>query len=222
MPFILEYRGVFRTPLILIIIAKSKNPLLVLASCAALFGATPAAAIGDFLDGVLAERGGAGAGMALRVEQSQYRGAGVRFDLLPLYLYEGEHVYLHASRAGLKMALGSESRVDAFVSRRLENSPVSNVPDSLSGIARRVPENDAGLGFSRRFGWGGVFAEVLHDVSGVSSGTEWRLGVESDRRSGALRLSPYLLFARRDARLNAYYFGVSAAEATATRQEYQP
>jgi outer membrane protein len=245
MAFILEYRGVFRTRPIQTIIAKPKNPgvasgpvrggsvgvrprlsggvLRAFAACAyALCVVTPAGATGDILDGVLAERGSAGWGLVVRVEQSQYRGGGVRFDLLPVYLYDGEHVYLHANRAGLKLALGPESRVDAFVSRRLENSPVENVPDSLSGITARVPENDIGMSFAQRFGWGSAYTEVLHDVSGVSGGTEWRLGVESERRRGALRLQPYLVLAQRSARLNGYYYGVSAAEATPTRPGYQP
>lgn len=233
MAFILEYRGVFRTRPIHTIIPKPKNPrvasrpfgrtLCAVAACAyALCGVTPAGATGDVLDGLLAERGSAGWGMMLRVEQSQYRGAGVRFDLLPLYLYDGEVAYLHANRAGLKLALGPQSRVDAFVSRRLESSPVENVPDSLSGINHRVPEDDIGLSFAQRFGWGSAYAEVLHDVSGVSHGTEWRLGVEGERRRGALRLAPYLVLAARNARLNDYYYGVSAAEATPTRPAYQP
>ncbi len=233
MAFILEYRGVFRTRPIQTIIPKPKNPrvasrpvgrsLCALVACAyALCSATPACAAGDVLDGVLAERGSAGWGMVLRVEHSEYRGAGVRFDLLPLYLYEGEFAYLHSNRAGLKLSPRPETRIDAFVSRRLENSPVQNVPDSLAGISARVPENDIGLGLAQRFGWGSAYAEVLHDLSGVSRGTEWRLGMEGERRRGALRLTPYLLLARRDARLNGYYYGVSASEATPTRPAYQP
>jgi outer membrane protein len=51
--------------------------------------------------GVLATPGGAGLGAAIRGERSMYRGAGVRNDLLPLYMYDGKHLYLHAYRFGL-------------------------------------------------------------------------------------------------------------------------
>jgi outer membrane protein len=199
----------------------SRGALRALACAYALCAITPAGAAGDVLDGVLARRGSAGWGFVARVEQSQYRGGGVRFDILPVYLYEGEFVYLHGNRAGLKLALGPESRGYAFVSRRLENSPVQNIPDSLSGIAARVPENDIGLSFAQRFGWGSAYTEVLHDVSGVSHGTEWRVGFEGEQRRGALRLAPYLVLAQRNARLNDYYYGVSAPESTATRPAYQ-
>lgn len=63
---------------------------------------SPAGANNDPLVGLLNGPGDAGLGIATRFEQSLYRGGGTRHDLLPLYLYEGSHFYLHAYRAGLK------------------------------------------------------------------------------------------------------------------------
>jgi outer membrane protein len=184
--------------------------------------APPAAATGDFLAGVLDGRGGAGTGMLARVEQSPYRGGGVRIDLSPLYLYEGEHLYLHSHRAGIKSDIGPDKRVAAFLSLRLESFPVDRVPASLTGMSRRTPETDFGLSYEQRFEWGNVFGEVLRDVSNNSGGAEWRLGAGTEGRRGRLKLAPYFMLAARNARLNDTYYGVMPPEATADRPAYRP
>ena len=51
--------------------------------------------------------GGAGIGPAVSAERSPYRGAGVQYDFVPLYVYEGEHLYLHSYSAGLKFGSGT-------------------------------------------------------------------------------------------------------------------
>src|SRR5487761_2211050 len=66
-------------------------------------GSQLAAANGDPLIGILSVPGGTGLGFATRMERSPYRDGGTRNDLVPLYLYEGKHVYLHAYRVGLKL-----------------------------------------------------------------------------------------------------------------------
>jgi outer membrane protein len=224
MAFILEYRGVFRT------ISRSgptiRNVRLPRAfvACALALGATaapPAAATSDFLADTT-ERGSAGWGIATRFEQSPYRGGGVRIDLLPLYLYEGEYVYLHSYRAGLKLDFGSGKRAAAFLSHRSESFPVERVPASLAGMSTRVPGTDFGLSYEQRFDWGHGFVEVLHDVSNNSGGTEWRLGAATEWWRGRLMLAPYFMLSARDARLNNYYYGVNDSEAAADRPAYRP
>src|SRR6266852_5492155 len=224
MAFILEYRGVFRTlsrsgP----IIRNVRLPRAFVACALALSAsaAPPAAATSDFLADIT-ERSSAGWGIVSRFEQSPYRGGGVRIDLLPLYLYEGEHVYLHSYRAGLKVDFGSDKRAAAFLSHRFESFPVERVPASLTGMSTRVPGTDFGLSYEQRFDWGNGFAEVLHDVSNNSGGTEWRLGAATEFWRGRLTLAPYFMLSARDARLNGYYYGVSASEAAADRPAYRP
>jgi outer membrane protein len=146
----------------------------------------------------------------------------VRIDLMPLYLYEGEHIYLHTYRAGLKFDFESDKRVAAFLSHRFESFPVAQVPASLAGMSVRTPGTDFGLSYEQRFDWGSAFGEILRDVSHNSSGTEWRLGAGTERRRGRLKLAPYLMLAARNARLNDYYYGVNPSESTEDRPAYQP
>jgi len=179
----------------------------------------PAAANSDFLSDLVG-KDSAGLGAALRAEQSLYRGGGVRLDVLPIYLYEGEHLYLHSNRFGLKFNLGPRRRVDIFVSRRLESSPVEQVPSSLDGMATRTTESEAGFSYEQRFDWGKVFVEYLRDTSHTSGGSELKVGYGREQNRGGLRLIPYLTLSARDARLNDYYYGVTAAEVTTDRPAY--
>jgi outer membrane protein len=182
----------------------------------------PAAATSDPLVGLLEGEGSAGLGAAVRIEPSMYKDAGVRYDLLPLLLYESKYVYLHGYRLGLKLYDAPEQLLDVFVSHRFEGFPYDSLPDSLAGMAGRDTGTDAGISYERRGEWGAAFVELLHDVSGASSGSEARLGYFYERRRGGVRMRPYATLSWRDATLNNYYYGVLPGEATATRPAYQP
>jgi outer membrane protein len=182
----------------------------------------PALATSDPLVGLLEGEGSAGLGAAVRIENSMYKDAGVQYDLLPLVLYENNYVYLHGYRLGLKLHETTETLIDVFVSHRFEGFPYDKLPASLAGMAGRDTGTDAGLSFERRGTWGAAFVELLHDVSGASSGSEARLGYFYERRSGSWRLRPYATLSWRDATLNNYYYGVLPGEATATRPAYEP
>jgi MipA family protein len=186
------------------------------------FGSQFAAANGDPLIGILSVPGGAGLGFAAQTERSPYRNGGTRNDLVPLYLYEGKHVYLHAYRVGLKLYDRDDNRLDVFLAHRFESFPYDKIPSSLVGMTERGPGLDFGTSYQRSGPWGAVYAEYLHDVSGASEGSELRLGYNYEWKGARWRLRPHLMLARRDARLNGYYYGVRPDEATATRPAYQP
>jgi outer membrane protein len=174
----------------------------------------------DPLTGVAAP-GGAGIGAAIRSERSPYRGAGTRNDFLPIYLYEGERLYLHSHSIGLKFGtVATEPRYDFFIRHRFEGYPYDKIPESLAGMAKREPGLDIGASAQVGGDWGIAFAEVLHDASGASHGNELRLGYRYPWRSGRLWLRPHVQLGFRDAKLNNYYYGVRADEATPARPAY--
>ncbi len=194
-------------------------------ACAALclaFAALAVRASSDPLTGLLAAPGGAGLGVATRFESSPYRGGGTRYDLVPLYLYEGKRIYLHAYRFGLKLVDRPDERIEAFLAHRFEGFPYDRIPPSLAGMTARQPELDFGLGYERRGNWGALWAEWLHDATNTSDGNELRLGYNYAWRNGRVLIRPQFMLALRSARLNDYYYGVRADEATATRPAYMP
>ena len=166
--------------------------------------------------------GGAGLGVVTRVENSPYRGGGTRYDLVPIYMYQGKHVFLESYRVGLRFNGTPDSRLDLFLGYRFEGHPYDRIPVVLSGMANRGPGIDIGLGYQNRKPWGTFFGELLHDTSSGSSGTEVRAGYRYDWTIDRLQLQPQLALAARDANLNNYYYGVRLSEATATRPAYMP
>ncbi|MBG6073732.1 MULTISPECIES: MipA/OmpV family protein [unclassified Polaromonas] len=205
---------------------KSARLLLMGAGLAAagLLTMTPALALGELepLTNILSVPGSAGLGVVTHFESSPYRGAGNRYDVLPLYLYEGERFFLHANRGGVKLKEAGDQRFDWFIEQRLEGFPADRLPASLTGMATRDSGIDMGLSWRYRQPWGTVQAELLHDIGGFSKGSEFRLGYTYDLRYGRLSLRPNLSVALRDARLNNYYYGVQPGEATPGRAAYSP
>lgn len=176
----------------------------------------------DPLTEVLGTSGSVGLGFLAQVAPSPYKDGGVRFDLLPLYLYEGETLFLRANRAGVKLFSNNAQRLDLFLEQRLEGSPVDRLPSSLIGMANRDSGIDLGLAYRNTQPWGTVHAELIHDAGNTSKGNEARLGYSYQWRSGPWSLRPNLTFALRDARLNNYYYGVRPSEAIAGRSSYKP
>jgi outer membrane protein len=157
------------------------------------------------LTDILSTPGSAGLGLVTRIERSPYKDAGTRYDLLPLYLYEGERLFLHANRGGVKLLNGSERRLDLFVEQRLEGFPTERLPASLAGMSARDSAIDLGLAYRWRQPWGTLQAELVHDIGNTYKGNEFRLGYTYDWRSGPWMLRPSLTVAFRDAKLNNYY-----------------
>ena len=171
---------------------------------------------------VLSEPGSAGLGAVARFEASPYRGSGTRYDVLPLYLFEGERFFLDANRAGVKLFKGVDQRLDLFAAQRLEGFPSDRMPASLAGMTMRDSGIDLGLSWQYRQPWGNVQAEFLHDANNTSKGNELRLGYSYDWRSGPWSLRPSVSVALRDANLNNYYYGVRGSESTLDRPAYAP
>jgi outer membrane protein len=203
---------------------RSRGTPSLLLLLAALVAGSMTASIGransDPFTGIAAE-GGAGIGAFSRTVRSPYRGAGTQHDFLPMYLYEGDRLYFHSHSIGLKFGhVVTEPRFDVFLRRRFEGTPYGDIPASLAGMGRREPGIDAGASAQVGGGWGIGFAEVLHDVSGASQGSELRVGYRYPWRSGRLWLRPHAILGFRNNQLNNYYYGVRPDEAMPGRDAY--
>ena len=178
------------------------------------------------LTDILNTPGSAGLGLATRAATSPYLGGGTRYDLVPLYLYEGDRLFLHANRAGVKLFNDGDrnagQRFDLFVEQRFEGFPAESLPASLAGMTSRDSGIDLGLAYRLRQSWGTLRAELVRDVGSASRGYEARLGYGYDYRSGRWSLRPDVSVSWRDAKLNNYYYGVRANEAVAGRAAYAP
>jgi outer membrane protein len=171
---------------------------------------------------MLGAPGSAGLGVVLRSERSPYEGAGTRNDFVPVYLYEGKQVFLRASRAGVKLVDDRAHGLEAILDYRFEGFPYDRKPQSLAGMETREPTLDLGLAYHYRTALGTLNAEYLRDANSIHKGSEIRLRYNYDWHAGRLHLRPSLTLAARSAKLNNYYYGVRAEEATAARPAYDP
>jgi MipA family protein len=193
----------------------------VMAALAAGVGTVHAQAGHDALADLLDTPGSAALGGVSITSRSPYVDGGTRRDLLPLYLYEGQHLFLRGDRIGLKFSPAERQRFELFVRRRLEGHPLDAVPDSLEGMTPRRDGADLGLAWRIDLPLGTLRATALHDVSKVSQGSELALSIHQSWPSGRWVLRPGAGLTWRSARLNDFYYGVRAAEATAARPAYR-
>ncbi len=202
----------------------SLRPALAPALAACLLAPLAAHATSEVLVDLLAIPGSAGLGAIQRSGTTPYKNAAIGYDLVPLYMYEGKRMYLHASRIGVKLTEQPRHSVDVFLDYRFEGFPFEHTPASLAGMEKRRPSIDVGLGYRyrQRGGIGSVDVELMHDANQASGGTELRLSYNLDLEWGRLHLRPAIAMARRNARLNNYYYGVLPNEARADRPAYQP
>ena len=189
----------------------------------ALLCTAPALADDDPFGRLLEAPGSAGLGFVTRWEDSPYLDGGTRRDLLPLYLYEGERFFLRANRAGVKLwdDEDGQDRLELFVGRRLEGYPEDRQPESLEGMRVRNTGVDLGLRYRVQRGASSWSATAMHDIGGVSRGSELGLDYNHTIRRGRWALVPGASAAWRSGDLNDYYFGVGAGEAIAGRPAYR-
>ncbi len=162
----------------------------------------------------------------MRLSASPYLGGKARFDLMPLYTYDGDRLFLQANRAGIKLldeknSPGSQ-RFDLFVEQRLEGFATARLPAALSGMSTRDVSSDIGATYRLEQTWGTLRAEVFKGVGSKVRGTEARLGYSHEWRSGPWSFKPDVSVSWRDAKLNNYYYGVLPTEAIAGRPAYTP
>jgi outer membrane protein len=123
------------------------RPALAPALAACLLVPLAAHATSEVLVDLLAIPGSAGLGAIQRSGTTPYRGANIGYDLVPLYMYEGKTMYLHASRIGVKLAEQPRHSVDVFLDYRFEGFPFEQTPAALAGMDKRRPSIDYGVGY---------------------------------------------------------------------------
>ncbi|KRG42862.1 hypothetical protein ARC20_10635 [Stenotrophomonas panacihumi] len=204
----------------------SRSPLALATGvlCTALLAcmAPPAHAQDAMLGNLLEDPGSGAAGLGFlgRIESSPYRGADPRVDLMPLYLYEGERFFLRSNTAGVRVTGDHAAGLELFVERRLEGFPEDETPDVLEGMETRNSEADLGARYYGESGPHHWDASVRQDISSTSHGTELRGSYGYLWQDDRWSVQPVLTAAWRSSKLNDYYYGVPAADATPDRAAY--
>lgn len=175
-----------------------------------------------------AEPGTVGLGFGLRYGDSPYVGvdsiSSVRndldFDLLPMYLYEGDYLWAHGTSWGVHAYRNDWFEADALVRARFNRLEPDASP-ALAGVTDRKQSLDGGIGIGVRGVWGHLRAEWVTDVLDVNNGEELELTYRHTWSNRRWSVSPFVSLVWQDEQLTDYYYGVSEAESTTGRPVYR-
>jgi MipA family protein len=169
--------------------------------------------------------GTAALGGGLRLGQDVYRATDNdeqrRYDLVPLYLYNGEWFFARGTMGGLHFVNSGNfelNLVARYDFRKLD--PDRNA--YYAGIDERKQTVEGGLELRMKGGWGQVDVSLLTDLLDRHGGQTADVIYQYNFNRGRLAFSPFVGWSWQDDSVTGYYYGVSSAEAAPDRPEYTP
>ena len=161
------------------------------------------------------------AGGMLFVERSLYSGGDDRVTLLPLVIAQLGPVYLRGPSLGLYVYARERLTVATGISLDLRDTDRGDSPQ-LADMAELDRAVLGELKASFDADWGDVSLSFAADISGAHDGWIARLAWNESHPIGRFDVKPEVGFEWQDAKVNRYYYGVGAADVTATRPLYRP
>lgn len=182
------------------------KPLIIAISAAALT-ASSALAEGDWIVGIIADG-----------DQSPYVGGDDSVEAIPYIAYETERFYIGIDGLRYHAFDNGSVSIDAFLDPRF----APDMPDTalFEGLDRD-DTLEAGLSATYSFGPMYAVASVQADIAGAHDGLAGEVAVGYEAALGTVMFDASAGIRYRDANLNAHLYGVSAAEATATRPAFE-
>ena len=160
-------------------------------------------------------------GLGVATSQRPYAGDSSKTIPFPFVSYEND--WFRISGLGADVKLGSAGPV-SFALRAKYNF-ADGYKSGDAPILNGMQDRKGSLWLGPAAQWHTDVAklsfEVLGDVLGKSKGIEARLGAEHDFRVGSFLLTPHAAAEFVDKKYVDYYYGVTAAEATANRAAYE-
>lgn len=161
-----------------------------------------------------------GLGLGVASGKSPYTGVGTETSALPIIMVDKGNFHWFGATMSYDLYASDQMSFSVLGQYRGEGFEASD-STALAGMSEREGAFEMGLGAEFYSNYGTWSAEVLTDVSGTHEGYEVALGWSQDYQlSQKWTLSPNLGVSYRSDKLNDYYFGVNANEATATRAAY--
>jgi outer membrane protein len=144
-----------------------------------------------------------------------------QLDLIPLYLFEGKHVFFRGVSGGLHLYKSDELELSVLGKYRFQKlDPDRN--EFYQGVNERRQSFDAGFQTRLSKDWGTVRLNWVTDTLDRHKGQEVQLSYRYNFDAGPWDFSPFISWTWQDDNLTNYYFGVSADEARPDLPEYTP
>jgi outer membrane scaffolding protein for murein synthesis (MipA/OmpV family) len=176
-----------------------------------------------------AEPGSVGIGYAARFGQSPYVGVGdigsvysdYNYDLVPLYLYEGDFLFAHGTEAGVHLWQPENFKLHLVARYRFDRLQADS-SEFLEGMSDRSQTVDAGIAMALDGGWGQLHFSAVTDLMDRHEGEELDLTYLFPWQRGRWTLSPSVSLVYQSSSLTNYYYGVRPEEARPDRPAYVP
>jgi outer membrane scaffolding protein for murein synthesis (MipA/OmpV family) len=158
-------------------------------------------------------------GLGGGIQTQPYAGVDRKAQALPILFFQNQ--YVRVMGLGVDLKLPDAGPVSFALRARYSGEGYAE-DDSprLAGMASR--HGGVWLGASAR--WRNdiatMFSEVSSDASGHSKGLQARLGIDKEFRLGRVSLTPGVSATWYDNKYVDYYYGVTSAEALASRAQY--
>ncbi|MFN2353085.1 MAG: MipA/OmpV family protein [Desulfopila sp.] len=144
-----------------------------------------------------------GLGFGVRVASTPFKGASSSlYDLIPLFYYEDEYLYLEGLEGGLKLLTADEYHLRLLARRRFFDVPDDEYAHLIDtdvldwGLQLRYQPDNIPLYFEAN-----IMADRRQRLS-----SNWRTGMVM--REGVFIVDPYINLRLKDSRFNDYYYGL--------------
>lgn len=175
------------------------------------------------------EPGSAGLGFAPRFGQSPYEGLDnigstyneYKYDLVPLYLYEGDYLFAHGTEWGVHLFRPEHFKLDLIARYRFDRLQVDSSA-FFDGMEDRYQSVDGGVSASILGDWGQLSFSAVTDMLDRHEGQELDLTYIYSWERGRWTVAPSIGVFYQSGNLTDYYYGVRPDEATVDRPAYSP
>ncbi len=144
-----------------------------------------------------------------------------RFDLVPLYLYNGKFVFFRGTSGGIHLVSNGRLELN-LLGRYRFNQLDPGRSEYYDGMDKRKQTVDAGIELTFRGKWGGITANYLADTLNRHQGQSAEFTYRYPIDRGSLSLTPFISWTWQSDRLANYYYGVRDDEARPDRPAYSP
>jgi outer membrane protein len=159
-------------------------------------------------------------GGGIRLSSNPQVGETDTWDLVPLYLYEGTHLFAHGTEFGAHLFRNDKFSVSALASYRFTRVTAGDDP-LLVNLKNRDQTLDGGITAQVHGSWGQLQVNWLTDLLSRHEGQEVNLTYRIRWDLGDLMLSPFVTSTWQSSKLVNYYYGVSPQEAGPGLPAYQ-
>jgi len=160
-------------------------------------------------------------GLGVATSQRPYAGASSKTLPFPFVSYENDWFRIAGFGADLKLGSAGPLTFALRAKYSLGDGYKSGDAPILAGMQDRKGSLWLGPAVQWKTDIAKLSFEVLADTLGKSKGIEAKFGAEHDFRVGSFLLTPHAAAEFVDKKYVEYYYGVTAAEATANRPAYE-